>query len=289
MAMSFGSTLKELFRDYRFAVAFILLCLLITLAVMSFFAPHDPTLWYTAPRDLPPSRQHILGTTSRGQDVFWQAAFAIRNSLIISAIAGIVSRVIAVAVGLVAGYQGGKSDRILMFITDGFLVIPLFLIIVMLAMLIRDKMNIFTTGLLLAVFGWAWDARVIRAQVLSLREREFTRTAILSGSRTLELVSKEYMPYITPLAFSTLINNMSWAIGMEMTLSIVGLTNMDIPTLGTMLKWALNYQAILMRRWNWVLTPVMLSVFLFIALYWMSVSISEYLDPRTRVQRVGVE
>jgi peptide/nickel transport system permease protein len=76
---------------------------------------------------------------------------------------------------------------------------------------------------------------------------------------------------------------------MEMTLSIVGLTNMDIPTLGTTLKWALNYHALLLKRWNWLLTPVTLSILLFIALYWMSVSISEYLDPRTRMQRVGGE
>ena len=285
--MAIWSTLRELFRDYRFFFAFIALLFLVVLAVMSFFSPYDPTLWYYAPRDLKPSNQYILGTDSRGQDIFWQATFAIRNSLVISVVAGVISRIIALVVGLVAGYRGGRVDRFLMFVSDGFLVIPLFLIIVMLAMLIRDKMNNFTTGLLLAVFGWAWDARVIRSQVLSLREREFTKTAILSGTRTMELVFKEYMPYITPLAFSTLINNMSWAIGMEMTLSIVGLTNMDIPTLGTNLKWALNYQAILMKKWNWLMTPVVLSVVLFIALYWLSVSISEYLDPRTRVQRVG--
>ena len=159
MNMSIGSTLKELFRDYRFCVAFIVLCFLIALAVLAFFSPYDPTIWYYAPRDLKPSAKYILGTCSRGQDIFWQATFAIRNSLIISAVAGIASRFIAVAVGLVAGYKGGRTDRFLMFISDGFLVIPLFLIIVMLAMLIRDKMNIFTTGLLLAVFGWAWDAR----------------------------------------------------------------------------------------------------------------------------------
>lgn len=287
--MPIGSTVKELFRDYRFLFAFIVLCFLVTLAVLSFFSPHDPTIWFYAPRDMPASTKHLLGTDSRGQDIFWQATFAIRNSLIISVIAGVVSRVIAIAVGLVAGYRGGTMDRVLMFISDGFLVIPLFLIIVMLAMLIRDRMNIVTTGLLLAIFGWAWDARVIRSQILSLREREFTQTAILSGTGTLELVFKEYLPYITPLAFSTLINNMSWAIGMEMTLSIVGLTNMDIPTLGTTLKWSLNYQSLLMGRWNWLLTPVMLSILLFIALYWLSVSISEYLDPRTRVQRVGGE
>ncbi len=280
---------KELFKDYRFLFAFIVLCFLIILALLSAFSPYDPSFWFYVPRDLPPSWTNILGTSSKGQDIFWQATFAIRNSLIISVIAGVVSRIIAILVGLIAGYRGRTVDRVLMFLSDGFLVIPLFLIIVMLAMLIRDKMNIVTTGLLLAIFGWAWDARVIRSQILSLREREFTQTAILSGTGTVKLVLKEYLPYITPLAFSTLINNMSWAIGMEITLSIVGLTNMDIPTLGTMLKWSLNYQSLLLGRWNWLLTPVILSILLFIALYWLSISISEYLDPRTRVQRVGGE
>ncbi|MFI5359418.1 MAG: ABC transporter permease [Halanaerobiales bacterium] len=287
--MYFTRIIKELFKDYRFIFAFIVLCLLILLAIMSVFSPYDPTLWFIVPRDRPPAWPHILGTNSKGQDIFWQATFAIRNSLIISVISGLISRIIAILVGLVAGYRGKTVDRVLMFFTDGFLVVPLFLIIVMLAMLIRDFMNVVTLGLLLAFFGWAWDARVIRSQVLSLREREFTYTAILTGTGIIKLVTREYLPYITPLAFSTLINNMSWAIGLEITLSIVGLTNMDIPTLGTMLKWAMNYQALLLKRWYWLLTPIILSIMLFIALYWISVSISEYLDPRTRVQRVGVE
>lgn len=287
--MHFTRILKELFKDYRFIFAFIVLCLLVILALMSAFSPYDPTIWFVVPRDRPPAWPHILGTNSKGQDIFWQATFAIRNSLMVSIIAGVISRIIAILIGLVAGYKGKTTDRVLMFFSDGFLVVPLFLIIVMLAMLIRDFMNVLTLGLLLAFFGWAWDARVIRSQVLSLREREFTNTAILSGTGVIKLVIKEYLPYITPLAFSTLINNMSWAIGLEMTLSIVGLTNMDIPTLGTMLKWAMNYQSLLLGRWNWLLTPIVLSIFLFIALYWISISISEYLDPRTRVQRVGVE
>jgi peptide/nickel transport system permease protein len=148
-------------------------------------------------------------------------------------------------------------------------------------------MNLLILALLLSIFGWAWDARVIRSMILSLREREFTQTAVLSGTGTVPLVWKEYMPYAMPLVFSTLINNMAWAIGLEMTLAILGLVNMNIPTLGTMLNWALAYQAILLNRWWWILTPVVLSVFLFVALYWLSVSISEYLDPRTRTQRVG--
>lgn len=281
--------LRDLIRDYRFCFSFGVLVIILILAFLSIFSPYDPTLWNVVPKDTKPSVEHLLGTDSNGQDIFWQATFAVRNSLIISLIAGLVSRVIAILVGMIAGYKGGTADRVLMFISDSLLVIPLFLIMVMLAMLVREHMNLVVLGLLLSIFGWAWDARTIRSMILSLREREFTKTAILSGTGTVKLVLNEYMPFTMPLIFSTLINNISWAIGLEITLAFLGLVNLNIPTLGTMLNWALFYQSILLGRWWWVLTPVVLSLFLFVALYWLSVSISEYLDPRTRIQRVGAE
>ncbi len=279
--------LRDLFRDYRFVCSFVVLVIILILAILSFFSPYDPTLWNVVPKELKPSAKYLLGTDSNGQDIFWQATFAVRNSLIISLIAGLVSRVIAILVGMVAGYKGGTIDRVLMFLGDALLVIPLFLILVMLAMLVRQFMNLVVLGLLLSFFGWAWDARLIRSVILSLREREFTKTAVLSGTGTIKLVLNEYMPFATPLIFSTLINNIAWAIGLEITFAILGLVNLNIPTLGTMLNWALFYQSILLGRWWWVMTPVVLSLLLFIALYWLSVSISEYLDPRTRIQRVG--
>lgn len=286
-------TLRDLFRDYRFCFSFFVLVIIVVLAILSFFAPpyeghpYDPTLWNVVPKDQKPSAKYLLGTDSNGQDIFWQATFAVRNSLIISLIASMISRVIAILVGMVAGYKGGLTDRVLMFLSDSLLVIPLFLIIVMIAMMVKQFMNLAVLGLLLSFFGWAWDARTIRSMILSLRERDFTQTAVLSGTGTVKLVLKEYMPFTMPLIFSTLINNISWAIGLEMTLAILGLVNLNIPTLGTMLNWALFYQSILLGRWWWILTPVFLSLLLFIALYWLSVSISEYLDPRTRIQRVG--
>lgn len=279
--------LGDLFRDYRFALSFIVLVIIVILALLSIFSPYDPTLWNVVPRDMKPSAEYWLGTDSNGQDIFWQATFAIRNSLIISLIAGLVSRVIAILVGMIAGYTGGATDRILMFISDSLLVIPLFLVFVLLAMMVREHMNLVILGLMLSVFGWAWDARLIRSMILSLREREFTKTAILSGTGTVKLVWNEYMPFTMPLIFSTLINNIGFAIGLEITLAIIGLVDLMTPTLGTMLNWALFYQSTFLGRWWWVLTPVVLSLFLFIALYWQSVSISEYLDPRTRIQRVG--
>jgi peptide/nickel transport system permease protein len=279
--------LRDLFRDYRFSISFAIVSLLALFAIISFFAPDDPTLWNSFQRDLPPSKENWLGTDSRGIDIFWTAALAVRNSLTVAVIAGIISRMITVPVAMLSGYKGGITDRILMFVSDSFLVIPLFMIIILLAVMLRDLMNLFTLGLLLACFGWAWDARVIRSEILSLREQGFTQTAVLSGTGTLRLVLKEYMPFVTPLVFATLINVMSWAIGLEITLAIIGLTNLDIPTLGTMIFWALSYQALLLGYWWWLLTPVVLSIFLFIALYWLSVSISEYLDPRSRIQRIG--
>ncbi len=278
---------QDLFKDYRFVFSFVVLVIILILALLSFVSPYDPTLWNVVPRDIPPSGQYWLGTDSNGQDIFWQATFAVRNSLIISLIAGLVSRVIAILVGMVAGYNGGNTDRVLMFISDGLLVIPIFLIFVLLAMLLREYMNLALLGLMLSLLSWPWDARLIRSVILSLREREFTKTAILSGTGTVSLVLKEYLPFATPLIFSTLINNIAFAIGLEITLAFLGLVNLTIPTLGTMLNWAITYQAILLGRWYWVMTPVVLSLFLFIALYWLSVSISEYLDPRTRIQRVG--
>lgn len=280
-------TLRDLCRDGRFSLGAVMALILLLLALLSFFSPYDPVEWRVVPRDLPPSWEHLLGTDSKGQDVFWQMTFAVRNSLALAVFAATISRVVAVVVGLLAGYSGGMIDRLLMFISDGFLVMPLFLIIVMLAMLVREHMNTVTLALLLGALGWAWDARLIRSQILSLREREFTYTAILSGTPRRKLIFNEYFLFIVPLVFTTLINNMAWVVGMEITLALIGLTNLEIPTLGAMLRWAVSYQAMLLGIWWWLLAPIGVSIALFVGLYLVSLSTSEYLDPRARIQRVG--
>lgn len=280
-------TLRDLCRDSRFNLGAAVALILLLLALLSFFSPYDPVEWRVVPRDLPPSWEHPLGTDSKGQDVFWQMTFAVRNSLALAVFAATISRVVAVVVGLLAGYSGGMVDRLLMFISDGFLVMPLFLIIVMLAMLVREHMNTVTLALLLGALGWAWDARLIRSQILSLREREFTYTAILSGTPRRKLIFNEYFLFIVPLVFTTLINNMAWVVGMEITLALIGLTNLEIPTLGAMLRWAVSYQAMLLGIWWWLLAPIGVSIALFVGLYLVSLSTSEYLDPRARIQRVG--
>lgn len=280
-------TLKALFRDGRFAIGATVMSILVVLALLSFFSPYDPTEWRVAPRDLPPSAQHILGTSSLGQDVFWVLTAAVRNSLILAVLAATLSRIIALTVGMVSGYTGGMVDRVLMFINDGFIVLPLLLILILLALLLQQNLSLPVMALLFGVMGWALDARFIRSQVLSLREREFTYTAILTGVPTLRMIMNEYLLFVVPLTMATLIGNMAWVTGMEVTLAYLGLTDATIPTLGTMLQFAINYQAILLGLWWWIFTPIAAAVALFSALYLLSQSISDFLDPRARIQRVG--
>jgi len=280
-------TLRELCRDSRFSVGAAVLFVLGVLALLTLFSPYDPTVWHVVPLELPPSWEHLLGTTSTGQDVFWQMTFAVRNSLALAILATIIVTVIAVTVGSVAGYAGGVVDRVLMFFTDAMLVIPVFLILVLLSLVAREYMNLVTLALILGIMGWAWNARVIRSQILSLREREFTYTAILSGTPTRKLIFNEYIPFITPLILATLLGTMGWVIGIEITLALIGLTNLTIPTLGAMLQFALGHAAMLRGLWWWIFAPVGVAVAAVVALYLISVSIGEYLDPRTRLQRIG--
>jgi peptide/nickel transport system permease protein len=279
------NVLKDLFRhDGRFAFGFCVILGILVLALLSFVCPYNLAIWNTVPRDRPPSARYLLGTNSQGQDVFWYATAAIRNSLLVGIVAASLSRVIAVLVALIAGYRGGRTDRILMSINDSFVVLPLLPVLVLVASMLRGRMGLLGLGAVLALFGWAWDARLIRAQILSLREREFTKTAILSGMTSLRLVLGEHLPFVIPLIMATAINNISFVIGTEIVLAVFGLTSLETPTLGTMIYWSVNYQAMLLGIWWWLLTPIVLCVLLILSLYMLSVSISDFLDPRTRLQ-----
>lgn len=281
------AVIRDLYRnDKRFAFGFTVLAFFVIIAFVSRFAPYDMRAWNTVPRDLRPSLQHPLGTNSIGQDIMWKAMAAIKNSLLLGVIAAAISRVIAIVVGLLSGYKGGLFDRVVMVLTDSFIIIPLFPIMILIATILRSSLNMVVLGIVIGLFGWAWDARLFRSQILSLKEREFTRTAVFSGLKTFKIVTTEHLPYIVPLVMATTINNVIWVIGMEVTLSMLGLSNLNTPTIGTMIYWALQYQAIFLERWNWILTPVIICVVLILALYMLSTSISEYLDPRTRLQMI---
>lgn len=282
-----SKAIKDLLKnDFRFSIGFYLLIIVIFLALLSFLNPNDPRAYGVFTRDLSPSWQNILGTNSLGQDVFWRVTEAIKNTLTISIIATILSRIIAIIVGLSAGYTRGTIDRILSTFTDSFIIIPLLLILILVSSLLREIMTLPLLAIILAIFGWARSARLFRSYILSLKEREFTRTAIYSGMSTFKIITHEHLPFITPLILASSINSTIFFVGIEVTLSILGLISMEKVTLGMMIRLALHKQAFLLGLWNWILPPMVVTIFLIIGLYLISVSISDYLDPRVRVQKI---
>jgi peptide/nickel transport system permease protein len=235
----------------------------------------------------PPSFAHPFGTNTRGQDIFWWMCMAVRNSLYLSVVCAIVSRVIAVLIGLTAGYRGGWIDNVLMSINDSFVVTPVLPILILLSFILKDSMNTTVLAIILGLFGWPWDARLIRSQVLSLKARAFTNTAVYSGNAPFRITMTEHLPFVLPVVFATTINNMIWSIGMEVTLGVLGLSNVSIPTIGSTIFWANDHQAMISGIWWWLVAPIVIAVVLFLGLYLLFSSINEYIDPRTRLRRMG--
>jgi peptide/nickel transport system permease protein len=273
--------------DGRFRIAFVFLAPVVAMVLLSFVSPYDPNKSFVVPMDIPPSLEHLFGTDSKGQDIFWWLTYAVRNSLFLGIVAAAISRVIAITVGLTAGYQGGWADRVLMAFNDSFIVLPLLPILILLGFLLRDQMNLFYLAIILGLFGWPYDARLIRSQVLSLKERSFTRTAIYSGDNTYKITMNQHLPFVMPIVLATTINNMLFVIGTEVTLSVLGLSDLTTPTIGTALYWANQHGALVAGNWWWIAAPALLAIILFLGLYLSFQSVNEYIDPRTRLRLLG--
>jgi peptide/nickel transport system permease protein len=146
-----GRVLRDLLRSNReFAIGIALLAIVVVMAALSAFSPYPPNDTYLVPPDIPPSWDYPLGTTSRGQDVFWLLTFAIRNSLLFGVLVALLSRCLSLLIGLTAGYAGGTVDRVLMAINDTFIVIPLFPILVLFYFVMRDHMSWILLALVMA-------------------------------------------------------------------------------------------------------------------------------------------
>ena len=275
-----------LLTNREFLIGFVLIGIVIAMSISSLFSPYPPDLIYVVPPDLPPSATYWMGTTSRGQDTFWQLTFAIRNTLLFGLSVALLSRILSLIIGLASGYLGGWTDRVLMSINDTFIVIPLFPILVLFYFVMRDSMTWGTLALVMACLGWAYDARLIRSVAMSLRTREFTEQSVFSGMSTTRIITQEHLPYVLPIVFSTTLNNMNWSIGLEVTLSVLGFTNINTPSIGVMIYWANQHTAMVAGIWWWLAFPVVLVVMTFIGLFLLAVSINEFIDPRSRLSRL---
>ena len=282
------TTIRDLFRfspSFRFGS--LILMVVAAFVLLSAFSPYEEDrLRRKVKRNQPPSADFIFGTTSQGQDVFWSLTFAIRNTLIISGIAVFIGRGIGVTLGMISGYLGGLFDRVAQSIVESVIVVPRLPLLILIGSILRGSLTMFTLGILIGILDWAYPSKRYRAQVLSLREREFTHTAVFSGMGTLKIVIREHLPFIIPFLLADVISGFLFSIGIEVTLSYLGLANLDSPTIGTMIYWGNYYQSIPAGR-PWVMVvPMVTAILMVLGFYLMSVGLGEYLDPRKRLVRL---
>lgn len=274
-------------QNMEFLCGLVLFAIIVAFIIASYFSPYGATDLYLLPPDMPPDGDYWFGTTSRGQDVFWQLATSLRNTLYFGIGVAVLSRIISLAVGLVAGYAGGFVDRVLMAINDSVMVIPQFPLLILFYFVLKDNMTWTVLILIMAGLGWSYDARLIRSVAVSLKTRPFTTQSVYSGMSMRKILIQEHLPYVLPIVFATTMNNMIWSIGMEITLSVLGFTDIETPTMGMMIYWANAHSALIAGTWWWVAAPVLAIVLLFMALFLLSMSMNEYNDPRSRLNRMG--
>lgn len=228
-----------------------------------------------------PSAAHILGTTHAGYDIFSRLVHGTRLTLIVGLLTGIITTAISLTVGLFSGYIGGKVDDIISFVTNVFLVIPSLPLIIVVAAYVpmRGVIPIITV---LSLTGWAWGARVVRAQVLSIGEREFIKVAQVLGERPILIVFREILPNIVSLVMATFFTSTIAAIIGEATLEFIGLGNVAAITWGTMLFWAQNNGALLFGAWWWFLPPGICIGLLGTSFALLNFAIDEISNPKIR-------
>jgi peptide/nickel transport system permease protein len=267
------------------AGAVLLLLFIIVGVILARFSPYDPRSWNAVPRNLQPSQAHLLGTTSLGQDTFWLLTFAVQNSLFVGVVVAFFATTIGLLAGLTGGFVGGSIDRGLTLLMDVFISVPSLPILILVASLLHGKTSLLTISLVLIVFNWPWPARQVRSIALSLREREFISTARFSGASTMSIIVREIFPYVLTWSLANFVNTVLVAIATESGLAVVGLSSVEQATLGTMIYWGLQYQALLAHRWWWIGTPVIAIILLFIGLFLASTGFADLSAQRRGRQR----
>jgi peptide/nickel transport system permease protein len=252
-------------------------------AIGPLLAPYDPTAT-SADLLAGPSAAHWLGTTQAGQDVLSQLLVGARSTVVVGFLAGTIATVLSVVIGVCAGYFGGLTDDLLSMLANVFLVIPgLPLLIVLDAYLpLGTGSNPFVISLIISVTGWAWGARVLRAQTLSLRRRDYVASAQVIGERPLRIIGAEILPNLTAIVASSYVFTVLYAIGTFVALTFLAVVDPSQWSWGAMLFWAEAQNAAQINAWWWFLPPGICIALLGTSLALLNFGIDEFINPRLR-------
>jgi peptide/nickel transport system permease protein len=248
----------------------------------AWIAPYDPSA--TIPgQALPtaPSVSHLLGTTATGQDVLSQLLVGTRSTVVLGLLTGLIATALSVLIGTSAGFLGGMSDEGLSLVANVFLVLPaLPLLVVILGYLPHS--GELPTAIVLSALGWPWGARVIRAQTLSLRGRDFVVAARESGESNWRIIFFEILPNEVGLIAASFVGTVLYAILTSVALAFLGVANLSSWSYGSMLYWAQNGNAVQLNAWWWYAPPGICAALLGMSLVLLNFGLDEFGNPRLR-------
>ena len=279
----FTRWIKGILSNRKALVGVAIINIFIGIAVVGPFLTQDPNAFLGSPLS-PPSLENLFGTNGQGQDVLAQTIVGARQTLLVGFSVGILVVLIGSIIGATAGYYGGYVDDMLSLFINIFLVMPGLPLMVILASWLPP--GPLTLSGVLIVTGWAWNARVIRSQMMTLRKRDFVYASIVSGEQNIRIIMIEIMPRMLSLLASSFIGASIYAIGAQVGLEFLGLGDVSTVTWGTNLYWASNDMALLTGSW-WTFIPTGLSIAIVsFALTLINFGIDEVSNPRLISERI---
>ncbi|MGX6605536.1 ABC transporter permease [Micromonosporaceae bacterium Da 78-11] len=243
-------------------------------------APFDPS---ARSNDLiqGPSIHHWFGTTHLGQDIFSQILVGTRSVMFVGFLAGLIATTLSVLIGVTAGYLGGKADDSLSALTNVVLVIPAIPLMIIITSILNNASDTLI-ALVIGLTSWSWNARVLRAQTLSLRRRDYVEASRATGEKTWRIVIFELLPNLTAVIASGFVGTVIFAVLSEITLAFIGITSNNGWNWGTILFWAQGQQALGQGAWWWFVPAGLAIAFLGTSLSLINFGIDEFVSPRLR-------
>ena len=230
----------------------------------------------------PPSWSLPFGSDRQGRNLFAVITTGTLLTLRIGLIAGFIGVAVGSTLAFVSAYYGGWVDSIVRGIVDIGLTVPNLMVLIVVALALREGMTVNMMALVIASLAWLYPARTIRAQVLTLRERAYVQIARMSGMSGPGIIVKELVPNLLPYIMASLVGSVSAAILASIGLDVLGLGVFEAPTLGMTLYWVNFTGAVINGWWWWWLAPIIVVGILFIALFLISTGLDEIANPRLR-------
>ncbi len=261
------------------------LAILIFFAFVALAAPYLPIPAPEAaiyPRLADPSWAHPFGTDFNGKDILSRVIWGSRISLLVGLTASVIAAVLGTLVGLAAGYWGGWKDEVLMRVNDVFLSLPWLVLLIVVAYILGGGLSLGVIIFAIGITSWNSTARVVRAQVLSVKERAFVERARSAGAGEWQIIRKHIFPNVFPLVFANTILTVAVAILSESTLAYLGKTDPRNLSWGWILEEASSHSAVLIGKWAWIVMPGLALVFVILGFSLLGYALDEVLNPKLR-------